>query len=95
MDENLDLMSALKDAITTTSQMTTDDQLMPERTLAGIDRQWVIAPEPEIEQAIPIATEREVAITIEEWLQQNDLTGKQKHRSPRRQRVPEAQLVLF
>ena len=95
MDENLDLMSALKDAITTTSQMTTDDQLMPERTLAGIDRQWVISPEPEIEQTIPIATEREVAITIDEWLQQNTPTSKQDHRSRRRQRVPEAQLTLF
>jgi len=95
MDENLDLLSALKDAITTTSQTTTDVQLMPERTLAGIDRQWVTAPEPEIEQAIPVTTEREVASTIDEWLQQHAPTGKQERRSRRRQRVPEAQMVLF
>ena len=87
MDENLDLMSALKDAITTSSQTTADVQLMPERTLAGIDRQWVIAPEPEIEQAVPAA--------FDEWLQQHAPTGKQERRSRRRQHVPEAQLVLF
>ena len=95
MDENLDLLSALKDAITTTSQTTTDDQLMPERTLAGIERRRVATPEPEIEKAISAAIEREVAITIEEWLQQNAPAGKQERRSRRRQRVPEAQLVLF
>ncbi len=95
MDENLDLMSALKDAITTSSQTTADVQLMPERTLAGIDRQWVIAPEPEIEQAVPAAFDREVTITIDEWLQHHAHAGKQERRSRRRKRVPEAQLVLF
>ena len=68
-------------------------RLMPERTLAGIERRRVVIPEPEIEQAISIATEREVAITIDEWLKQNAPTGKRKRSS--RQRVPEAQLVLF
>ena len=92
MDENLDLLSALKDAITT--QTTSDDQI-PERTLAGIERQWVIAPEPEIEQAIPVALEREVAITMDEWLRQNIPAGKQERHTRRRQRMPEAQLTLF
>jgi len=94
MDENLDLLSTLKDAITTTST-TAEVQSMPERTLAGIDRQWAIAPDSEIEQAVPAAFDREVAITIDEWLQQHAPTGKQERRSRRRKRVPEAQLVLF
>jgi len=92
MDENLDLLSALKDAITT--QKTTDIQV-PELTLAGIDHQWVIPPEPEIEQMIPVDLEGEVAITMDEWLRQNVPGGKLERRSRRRQHVPEAQLVLF
>jgi len=92
MDENLDLLSVLKDAITT--QTATDDQA-PERTLAGIEHRWVNAPDPAIEQAIPVAMEREVDITMDEWLRQNDLSDKKERRSRRRKRVPEAQLTLF
>jgi len=92
MDENLDLLSALKDAITT--HKTTDIQV-PELTLAGIDRQWVIPPELEVERVIPDNRESDVAITMDEWLRQNVPTGKLERRSRRRQSVPEAQLVLF
>jgi len=92
MDENLDLLSALKDAIT---MQKTTDILVPELTLAGIDHQWVIPPEPELEQMIPVDQESEVAITMDEWLRQNVPSGKLERRSRRRHHVPEAQLALF
>jgi len=92
MDENLDLLSALKDAITT--QKTTAIQV-PELTLAGIDHQWVIPPELEIERAILTNLEGNFAITMDEWLRQNVPAGRQERRSRQRQHVPEAQLALF
>ncbi len=92
MDENLDLLSALKSAITT-SGTTAEDQSMPERILVGLEREQVTSFEPEQER--PDWLERDGIITLQEWLEMRGLGEEVKRRTRRRQTVPKAQMELL
>lgn len=92
MDENLDLLSALKSAITT-SGSTAEDQLMPERILAGIERGRVASFE--LEQVLPDRLERDGVMTLQEWMALRGVRGEVQRRARRQQPVPEAQLELM
>ncbi len=92
MDENLDLLSALKSAITT-SGSTAEDQLMPERILAGIERERVASFE--LEQVLPNKLERDGVITLQEWMVLRGVRGEGKRRARKRQPIPETQMELL
>ncbi len=92
MDENLDLLSALKSAITT-SGTPAEDQMMPERILAGIERERVASFE--LEQVLPDRLERDGVITLQEWMALRGMREEVKRRARQRQPVPEAQMELL
>ena len=92
MDENLDLLSALKSAITT-SGLTAEDQLLPEHILAGIERGRVASFE--LEQVLPDKLERDGVITLQEWMALRGVGREVKRRVRQRQPVPEAQMELL
>jgi len=92
MDENLDLLSALKSAITT-SGLRAENQSMPKHSLAGIERGRIAAFE--IEQVLLDKPERDGVITLQEWMALRGVGMKGKRTVHRQQIVSTAQIKLL